>query len=57
MAAPNETRLDVARAYAITRLGWIRKQQERLRNQARETPREYIERESHYLWGGRHLLK
>jgi predicted metal-dependent hydrolase len=56
LVAPSETRLEVARAYAISRLGWIRQQQEKLRNQARETPRKYIERESHYLWGRRYLL-
>ena len=56
LSAPTETRLEVARAYAITKLSWIREQQEKLRNQARETPREFIERESHYLWGRRHLL-
>ncbi len=56
LSAPTETRLEVARAYAITRLSWIREQQEKLRNQARETAREFIERESHYLWGRRHLL-
>ncbi|MBM9519531.1 M48 family metallopeptidase [Desulforhopalus vacuolatus] len=56
LSAPTETRLEVARAYAITRLSWIRDQQEKLRNQARETPREFIERESHYLWGRRRLL-
>lgn len=56
LSAPAGTRLDVVRAYAITKLVWIRKQQHKLRNQARETPREFIERESHYLWGRRHLL-
>ncbi|HEB85907.1 MAG TPA: M48 family peptidase [Gammaproteobacteria bacterium] len=56
LAAPTDTRLEVARAYAISRLGWIRQQQEKLRNQAREAPREFIERESHYLWGRRYLL-
>ena len=56
LVAPIATRLDVARAYAITRLGWIRTQQTKLRNQARETPRQFIERESHYLWGRRHLM-
>lgn len=56
LSAPTETRLDVARAYAISRLSWIREQQEKLRLQARETPRKFIERESHYLWGRRHLL-
>jgi predicted metal-dependent hydrolase len=56
MTAPSSTRLDVARAYAISRLGWIRQQQEKLRGQARETPRTFIERESHYIWGRRHLM-
>jgi predicted metal-dependent hydrolase len=56
LVAPTDTRLEVVRAYAISKLGWIRDQQARLREQARETPRRFIERESHYLWGRRHLL-
>jgi predicted metal-dependent hydrolase len=56
LTAPAATRLDVARAYAISRLGWIRQQQAKLKRQARETPRRFIERESHYLWGRRRLL-
>lgn len=56
LAAPTGTRLEVARAYAISKLGWIHRQREKLRNQARETPRQFVERESHYLWGRRHLL-
>jgi len=56
LSAPTDTRPEVARAYAISKLQWIREQRERLRNQARETPREFVERESHYLWGRRHLL-
>jgi predicted metal-dependent hydrolase len=56
LAAPVATRIDVARAYAISKLGWIREQQGKIRNQAREAPRKFVERESHYLWGRRHLL-
>ena len=56
LAAPMETRLEVARAYAISKLGWIRAQQDMLRQQARETPRQFVERESHMLWGRRYLL-
>jgi hypothetical protein len=56
LVAPTDTRLEVARAYAVTRLGWIRRQQAKLRAQARDTPRQYVERESHYLWGRRYLL-
>jgi len=56
LAAPTGTRAEVARAYAISKLGWIRDQQAKLRSQPRETPRQFIERESHYLWGRRYLL-
>lgn len=56
MSAPKETRPEVARAYAISKISWIREQQEKLRRQARETPREFVERESHYLWGRRYLM-
>jgi predicted metal-dependent hydrolase len=56
LSAPRETRLEVARIYAISKLSWIRAQQEMLRQQARETPRQFIERESHLLWGRRYLL-
>lgn len=56
LVAPNGTRIEVVRAYAATRLGWIRKQQASLRGQAREPRRRYLERESHFLWGRRYLL-
>jgi predicted metal-dependent hydrolase len=56
LVAPKSTRPEVARAYAISKLGWIRDQQAKLRSQARETPRQFVERESHYLWGRRFLL-
>jgi predicted metal-dependent hydrolase len=56
LVAPTHTRTEVARAYAISRLGWIRVQQQALREQAREPQRQYVERESHQLWGRRHLL-
>lgn len=56
LVAPTATRPAVARAYAISRLSWIRKQQAKLKDQARETPRQFIKRESHYLWGRRYLL-
>jgi predicted metal-dependent hydrolase len=57
LVAPRSTRLDIARAYAISRIGWIRQQQERLSSQMRETPRQFVGRETHYLWGRRYLLR
>lgn len=56
MTAPLTTRLEVARAYAISKLRWIREQQLKFRGQARETSRQYVTRESHYLWGRRYLM-
>lgn len=56
LVAPMGTRPEVAHAYAVSKLGWIRDHQAKLRGQARETPRQFVERESHYLWGKRYLL-
>jgi predicted metal-dependent hydrolase len=56
LVTPKGTRPEVARAYAASKLGWIRDQQAKLRGQARETTRQFVERESHYLWGRRYLL-
>jgi predicted metal-dependent hydrolase len=57
LAAPSRMKLDTIRLFAISKLGWIRQQQKKLREQVRETPREFIDRESHYVWGRRVLLK
>ncbi len=57
MTAPERMTLATLRAYAISKRGWIREQQRRLQAQPRETPRECVERESHFLWGERCLLK
>lgn len=57
IAAPARMNLDTIRIYAISKLDWIRKQQSRLQEQQRETQREYLDRESHYVWGKRYLLK
>lgn len=56
LVAPRSTRTEVARAYAISKLGWIRDQRLKLKAQARETPRQFVERESHQVWGRRYLL-
>lgn len=56
ISAPQRMSLDTIRVFAITKLDWIGRQQAALQAQERETPREYIDRESHYLWGKRYLL-
>jgi predicted metal-dependent hydrolase len=57
ISAPKRMRLDTVRVFAISKLDWIKRQQRKLREQERETPREYLDRESHYVWGKRYLLK
>ncbi|MFC0386854.1 M48 family metallopeptidase [Muricoccus vinaceus] len=57
IAAPRHLSISAIRAFAIGKLSWIRQQQRKLEVQERETPREYLDRESHYVWGRRCLLK
>ena len=57
ISAPARMSLDTIRLFAISKLGWIKQQQKKLREQERETQREYLNRESHYVWGRRVLLK
>ncbi len=57
ISAPVGMSLDTIRLFAISKLDWIKRQQVKLRKQERETARDYVDRESHYLWGKRYLLK
>ena len=56
ISAPSHMNLDTIRVFAASKLGWIKKQQSKFREQQRETQREYVNRESHYVWGKRYLL-
>lgn len=57
VSAPVRMKPDTIRAFVISKLSWIKQQQRKLREQERETPREYLNRESHYFWGERYLLQ
>jgi predicted metal-dependent hydrolase len=57
IAAPERMTLDTIRIYAISKIGWIKKQQKKLSEQIRETPREFLNKESHYYLGDRYQLK
>lgn len=57
ISAPLRMNTETVRVFAISRLDWIKTQQRRFREQERDTPREYLDRESHYVWGSRYLLK
>ncbi|MGH9583442.1 MAG: M48 family metallopeptidase [Bryobacteraceae bacterium] len=57
ISAPLRMDLDTIRVFAISKLGWIKQQKKKVTEQEREPPREYLDRESHYVWGRRYLLK
>ena len=57
VSAPSRMELDTIRVFATSKLGWIKRQQRKLQEQERESQREYSDRESHYVWGRRYLLK
>lgn len=57
ISAPTRMDIKTIRLFAISKLSWIKKQQNQFRSQNREQPREYITRESHFLWGKRYLLQ
>ena len=57
ISAPNHMNLETIRSFAISKMEWIKRSQKKLRDQERETPREYIDLESHYVWGRRYFLK
>ena len=57
ISAPLRMNKDTIRVFAIAKLGWIKKQQKKLREQERESEREYLNRESHYVSGKRYLLR
>ena len=57
VSAPLHMNLDTIRAFVISKLEWIKRSQNKLRAQERETQREYIDCESHQVWGQRYLLQ
>lgn len=56
VSAPLAARFESIRLFVISNLVWIRQKQAVLAAQPRESEREYVARESHYLWGRRCLL-
>jgi predicted metal-dependent hydrolase len=57
VAAPERLDEEQVRLAVIQRLPWIKKQRKQLQDAARQSPREMVSGESHYVWGIRHRLK
>lgn len=56
-AVPHHVSDERVRLAVIAKLGWIRKQQANFNQQARQTEREMVDGESHYLWGRQYRLE
>lgn len=57
ISAPMSMNQDAIRAFAIDKLAWIKSERKKFLAQEREPAREFLERESHYVWGKRYLLE
>lgn len=57
IAVPLRIDDEAVRLFVITKISWIRQQQRKFAGQERQSPREYISRESHYFFGRRYLLR
>ena len=57
ISAPLHLSRETIRLYAISKLSWIKEQQNKIRNQERESPREYVNKENHYFQGRKYLLR
>ena len=57
VAVPKHITDDNVRLAVVSRLSWIKKQQEEFKKQPRQTEREYISGESHYFQGRRYVLE
>ena len=57
VSAPEAMPEDAIRLAVVKRLGWIRRQQREILSALRQSPREMVAGESHYLFGQRYLLQ
>lgn len=57
VSAPQTMNEEAIRVFVITKIGWIKQQQEKFINQPRQSEREYVSGESVYLWGRRYRLE
>jgi predicted metal-dependent hydrolase len=57
ISAPLRMSLDAIRSFAISRVDWVRKHQQRMRERPQATLFDYVEGESHCLWGSPYRLQ
>lgn len=57
VSAPLDTKDETIQIFIAKKISWIRKQIEKFEDQPRQTEREYVSGESHYVWGRRYRLE
>ena len=57
VSVPQHMSDDSITLFLRTRTGWIKKQQEKFREQPRQTEREYVSGETLYVWGKQYFLQ
>ena len=57
LAAPMDVNEKTLELYVTSKIPWIRKQQRKFASFDRQSPRQYVNRESHYFLGKRYLLR
>lgn len=57
VASPRQLDDDQVRLAVVHRLSWIKKRQDQLRSAQRQSIRDMVTGESHYVWGSRYRLK
>ncbi|MFY7992601.1 MAG: M48 family metallopeptidase [Bacteriovoracaceae bacterium] len=57
ISAPTKMSAEALRAFAISKIPWIKSEKKKFVEQERVPEREFLNRESHYVWGKRYLLE
>jgi predicted metal-dependent hydrolase len=57
LAVPKEMSLTMIELHVIDKIDWIKKQQQKFMKVERQSARQYISGESHYVFGKRYLLR
>src|SRR3954466_138315 len=57
VAAPHALDDEAVRLAVVSRLPWIRRQRAKVREQPRESRREMVSGETHYVWGRKFRLR
>lgn len=57
VSAPMDTKEESVALFVRKNFGWVMRQRRAIQSQPRESPREYVDGETYYLWGEQYFLK